>query len=292
MKNTSPSLAATLLCSTLLLAGCSKEPSTPPHSKWISEIVEYRPAPGQFINTTLGTPEAASGIIGGRQGLVSLGSFGGQVTFRFDHDLRNIPGTDFVIFGNAFDSSSEPGIVSVSPDGTTWYPLKGSENDKPQTIHNYQITYTRPAQTDRAEAVAWADNQGQTGTIGTVSAHPQCYYPLFPTNNSGTLTFSGTLLAPNSVFENNQFKQKPYEWGYADNWSVDYNEIASGDPDTRGSNKFDLDNAVDANGNPVTLTSVRLIKVSTALNQMVGGGVGETSTEVGGALSLSANLSE
>lgn len=276
----------------LLVTSCNTEkgPKDPGNSKWISRVVEYKPAPGQFINSYLSNAEAAQRIVGGKNGCVSLGGYGGYIVFEFDHDVRNIGGTDFVIFGNAFDGSSEPGIVEVSPDGESWYRLKGSEDQTAGTIHNYSITYTKPGQTSTAEAIAWTDNQNGSGQIETVSAHLQSYWPLFLTGDPATLTFTGTLLPGNSSWNGEKYVLSAFGGGYADNWSADYNETAGDDPDTRGSNKFDLDNAVDRNGNPVTLTAIRQVKVYTAMNQTVGGGIGETSTEVCGALSLSADL--
>lgn len=278
----------------LLATSCNNEngPAPTRHSKWISRVVEYRPAPGQFINTSLGNAAAVQGIIGGKSGYLSLGGFGGYVIFEFDHPVQNIAGTDFVIFGNAFDGSSEPGIVEVSPDGSSWYRLKGSEDDNAATIRNYTITYTKPAQTTSAEAVAWIDNQGGSGEIGTVTAHPQTYWPLFLPDVPATLSFTGLRLPDNSVWNAaaQKFELNAFAWGYADNRSEDYSQQAGNDPDTRSSNKFDLDNAIDASGNAVQLTAIKQIKVYTALNQMVGAGVGETSTEVCGALSLSADL--
>lgn len=279
-----------LTFSLLFIPGCNESDPDPEdsNSKWISAIVEYRPAPGQFINTSLGNPNAAGSLIGGK-GLVSLGGYGGYIIFEFDHAVRNIEGVDFVIFGNAFDGNSEPGIVMVSPDGTSWYELKGSEYSKPGTQKNYEITYSRPLQTERSQTVAWTDNQSGTGQVDIVTAHTQCYYPLFLPGNPATLTFAGTLLSPNSVFEDNRFKQQPYDWGYADNLSEDYQQVVGNDSDTKMSNKFDISNAVDADGQPVVLETIRRIKVYTAVNQNVAGGVGETSTEICGALSLSAN---
>lgn len=281
-----------LALAALLATACNTEhgPKDPPHSKWISRIVEYKPAPGQFVNTYLGNTDAALGIVGGKSGCVSLGGFGGYIVFEFDHEVRNIGGTDFVIFGNAFEGNSEPGIVAVSPDGRNWYRLKGSEDEAAETVHNYTITYAKPGQTSTAEAVTWTDNRNGSGRIGTVSAHLQCYWPLFLGGDPATLTFSGILLPGNSSWNGEKFVQAAFAHGYADNWSADYNETAGDDPDTRGSNKFDLDNAVDGNGNPVTLTAIRQVKVYTAMNQTVGGDVGETSTEICGAISLSASL--
>lgn len=282
-----------LLLAALLATACnsSEGPDKPARSKWIKQIVEYRPAPGQFINTYLGSPDAAQGIVGGKSGCLSLGGFGGSVTFAFDHDVQNVAGPDFVIFGNAFDGSSEPGIVLVSPDGTTWYRLRGSEDGNAATVPDYRITYARPSQTSAAEAVRWTDNQSPAGgEISTVGVHGQCYWPLWLAGNPATLEFSGIRLPDNAVFTGQKYDLQTFAGGYADNWSVDYNQTVGGDADTRGGNKFDLDNAVDAAGTPVVLTSVRQIKVYTALNQWVGAGVGETSTEVCGALSLSAGL--
>ncbi len=276
----------------LFATACNTEhgPKKPGNSKWISRIVEYRPAPGQFVNTYLGHIDAARGVVGGKSGCVSLGGFGGYIIFEFDHEVRNIDGTDFVIFGNAFDGNSEPGIVEVSPDGQSWYRLKGSEDDADGSVRDYTIAYVRPEQTSTAEAVAWTDSRNGSGRIETVSAHRQCYWPLFLADTPKTLIFRGILMPGNSSWNGDRFVQAAFAHGYADNWSADYNEMVGDDPDTRGSNKFDLDNAVDSEGNPVALTAIRQVKVYTAMNQWVGGGIGETSTEICGALSLSAGL--
>ena len=69
-------------------------------AQYISEVMEYRPAPGQFINTSpWGFPAAASSIVGDVNGSMCLGSFGGYVIFRFDEPVENHPdnpyGVDF-----------------------------------------------------------------------------------------------------------------------------------------------------------------------------------------------------
>lgn len=278
---------AVALCAT----ACDKDlgAKKPGRSKYISRIVSYRPAPGQFINTALGSPEAAQGIVGGRSGCLSLGGFGGYVVFEFDHEVENIAGTDFVIFGNAFSGSSEPGIVEVSADGEHWYRLAGSADEEAETVHRYTIRYDRPTQTATTEAVDWSDNSGATGRLDIISYHGQSYWPAFLSDNPESLTFSGVRL-PGNVSWNEKSKQyvfSAFEWGYTDNWSADYPEIAGNDPDTQNSNKFDLDWAVDEAGNRVELKAIRQVKVYTALNQTAGS-LGETSTEVCGALSLSA----
>lgn len=260
-------------------------------SKWISRIVEYRPAPGQFINTSLGNAAAAAGLVG-KRGLASLGGWGGSITFGFDHTVVNGEGTDFVIHGNAFDGSSEPGIVMVAYDANgngeadpeEWYELRGSEHAT--SVAGYRLSYTRPSRTDVAENVQWSDNAGSSGVITPVEFHKQCYYPLFLADNPAELTFEGRLLpATASVDANGIWSTPALGSGYADNASADYDQVVGGDPQTVGSNKFDISSAVDAAGRAVALKGIDFVRVYTATNQQMGW-LGECSTEVCGAISL------
>ena len=115
--------------------------------------------------------------------VVTVGT-GGQLTLKFDHpvanDARNPYGADFIIFGNArihilggtsWSSTSdpevvegtgtifaEPGIVSVSADGVTWYtydqtsdpradtfaPTVGYEWDDANDVWDAELDPTRP----------------------------------------------------------------------------------------------------------------------------------------------------
>ncbi len=274
------------------LGGCNKtnDPERPTHSKWIARIVRYEPAPGQFINSELGTREAAEKIVGGKTGCLSLGGFGGSVVFEFDHEVRNIEGPDFVVFGNAFDGSSEPGVVEVSPDGERWYRLSGAADEAEGSVADYEVTYVRPGQLERAEEVGWTDNRGGSGAIEALGEiHPQSYWPV-SAGAERTLTFRGIRLPDNAVWNGAKYVLGDLGEGYADNWSPDYMAVVGGDPDTKYGNKFDLDRAVDETGRRVELRTVRQIRVYTAVNQQVGGMLGEVSTEICGALSLSAGL--
>lgn len=276
MKSLLPIISLLALCS------CRSEPAPnpPTASKWISAVVEYRPAPGQFINTTTGNPDAAASIVAGT-GAVSLGGWGGYIIIEFDHDVENRTGVDFVIHGNSFNTSSEPGIVCVSPDGKEWYELKGSE---PST-ENYTITYFKPE--TATSPIRWVDNHDGSGEITSNSFHRQSYYPTFLAGDPSSITFSGRLLSSNLRLEQNIYIRDPYPHGYADNFSDDYLGEVGGDPDTRGSNKFDIDNAIDATGRTVTLTRIKQIKIYSALND-IAPAIGESSPEICGAISLSA----
>jgi hypothetical protein len=296
------------LLTILLLNGCGggEETPAPPFegarpalrnsSKWIARAAEYRPAPGQFINEAFcGTPEAAERIVGPAPGTLSLGGFGGYVVFMFDHTVVNGDGADFVILGNSFSGSSEPGVVRVAFDDNgnglpddAWYELTGEDHGLPTTLHGYSTTYSRPSQTVSAEAIAWEDNSGNHGETPVVPAHRQSYWPSF-VGEAATLTFTGTRLGGlASQSESGQWVARAAGRGYADNYSDDYDEAAGGDPDTRGGNKFDISNAADASGRPVHLRGIDFIKVYTATCESLGI-VGETSTEVCGAVSMTIN---
>lgn len=241
--------------------------------------------------------------------LISLGAYGGYVVFSFDHPVVNVPDElDLQVAGNAFAGSCEPGIVMVSEDvngngvpDDPWYELAGSEYYKPTTAHDFVITYFKtPADHVATKQDRWIvdttyirwmcnDTNEPDGYIEKNSFHTQSYWPLWLDDE--TLIFRGTKL-PNNV--NNQggsgdealFYQDYYEWGYVDNRpDYLYNEPMTDSIATNCNLGFDLDWAVDEEGNPVKLNKVDFVKVYTAMNQK-GGWIGETSTEVRGAIDL------
>ena len=277
------------------------------YSPYILAVDEYVPAPGQFVNTM---PEYEEGddaaamarkctqtIAGDHDGLVTLGAYGGYVTFHFDHPIANVRGEkDLYIKGNAFLSeaypgkkggSSEPGIVMVSQDvngnglpDDPWYELSGSADvdSVGKVVYGYQISYTKEAMQD----VPWTDNLGRTGYVSRNAYHAQEYFPLWL---PGALTFEGTLLPRNA--ENLGDEENPYwfqhalRYGYVDN-------VGSGDIDGCS---FDISWAVGKDRKPVALDHIDFVRVYCAQNQMCGW-LGETSTEVGRAedLHLAASI--
>jgi len=269
-------------------------------SKWISKIIEFRPAPGQYTNKAPGNLASAQTIVG-KKGMVSLGGYGGYITFKFDHTVMNGQGDDFVIHGNAFKGNSEPGIVMVAydtngngtPDPQEWFDLAGSAHSYPNTKLNYILTYYKPSQTEQSEDIKWTDNTGATGFLNANAFHKQCYYPLFyPEGVPEKIEFAGTLLPPTAVQNSNTgyWSVGDLEWGYVDNYSANYPSTVADDNDTKNSSKFDISNAIDKTGKPVELKAIDFIKVYTGVNQQAGW-LGETSTEVCGAISLRTNHS-
>ena len=286
---------------TLLAAACnsSETITTSRIEEPASSVLEYTPAPGQFINSSLAgfpadapitTPEAAVAYASARlamggtpdpdadavtYGFVSLGGWGGYIVFGFDEPVPNAgPGEyDLYVSGNAFNGSSEPGIVWVAQDadgdgshvGETWYELKGSEYANPKTIFDYEVTYTE--QSDGT--VDWTDNKGKDGSIDR-TIHTQSYVPAWVQ----PLTYSGTRLPDNATPdpETGIYDMTSFAWGYVDNTSS---------IDGAGTkNRFHISNAVDADGNPVNLSQIDFVKIQTGVNCKAGNGVGEISTEV------------
>ena len=259
-----------------------------------NKVIEYTPAPGQFINElkTGGfdashvTPEAAVSYAESRLmegSWVSLGGFGGYVIVGFDHSIDNSRTYDFGIISNAFDGSSEPGVVWVMQDENgngypddTWYELAGSETGKFETYRDYAVTYYRPSAPKMP--VQWTDNYGNNGEIDYLQQfHNQdYYYPLWIGTDSYTLT--GTRLEARNYDQSGNgsyWIQPHYDWGYADNFSPsDFNS-------ENKANLFRISNAIDFEGNPVRLSHIDFVKVQCAVNSK-SGWLGELSTEVCG----------
>ena len=252
--------------------------STDSEATRIDRVLDFTPAPGQFVGVY---PAYISGETAEEMrvktahkltsgGLVSLGRFGGSITFAFKTAVTNAVGSDFRIFGNAFANSAEPGIVEVSEDVNAnglpddpWYELAGSEYRKSTTTHGYQITYFRP--THAGDSVAYKDNQGATGFVT----------PFYPSWQGDSLVCAGTLLPPTATRNTlGYWSLNNLPWGYADN-----------QPNSSDLTGFDLDWAVDSSGSTVVLSKIHFIRVYTAVNQNVGW-MGELSTEITGAVNL------
>ena len=248
-------------------------------SKFISKVIEYRPAPGQYGLSSYSSLANANSIVGKYGSPVTLGMFGGYIVFQFDHSVINWNGTDFVVRGNAFATANEPGAVMVSFDANgnglpddEWFELKGDLYDAESTIADYEITYTKPA--DAASLITWSDNKGGSGTMtkGT-SKWPALYTDIT------TLTFSGRKIEMPTMYE------LSCGYGYADTFTADYKTVINGDSDTASTNKFDIDRA----DSPKKLLAVDFIKIYNPVYQVDTKypTFNEISTEIAGAVSVS-----
>ena len=160
-----------------------------------NRVLEFLPAPGQFVNET-----GMAGYTGQKSfeearlyaenrlkkgEFVSLGNFGGYVILAFDHSVENKGGYDFSIPGNQFEGSNEPGVVWVMQDvngngkpDDEWYELRGSETGGEWTVQEYAVTYYSPAGPRQGGEM---DRQSGPERAGSLS---------------GTVPCAGLLLSP------------------------------------------------------------------------------------------------
>ena len=273
-----------------LLIACALSSFANDNSPYINKVYEYAPAPGQFINTAISYYEEGdfysdvlqkvnTALVGKKNGLVTLGAYGGYIVIGFDHTIANVAGGyDFKIYGNASSTGSEPGIVMVSADANgdglpndEWYEIAGSEFGNKSIYYDYRITYHRP-NPDNGD-VRWTDNNGSEGYVHRVPAHTQAtYYPEWVEGE--TLVFEGTRLPGNAVNRGTDdvpyWSLEAYEWGYADN-----------QPNNSDYSNFKIEWAIKKDHTPANLKGIDFIKVYTGVAQECGS-LGETSTEVSG----------
>ena len=299
-------------------AACSEGndgPETPPGGKatpYVTQVFDYRPAVGQFVNELPEYEEgdtqetmnrkALEAIGNNNQGMVSLGGFGGYIVVGFDHTIENKAGLcDFRVQGNAFYAngqseygSSEPGVIEVSFDANgnglpddEWYEIAGSSysegseswieqareaGNDVQTIHDYEITYYRPTTEPGKPTEEYIRWEDNQGESGY---HLQSYYPQWIKEDR--ISFSGTRLPQNGIDLSgvgNNFALYKFAYGYADN-----------EPNTNDRSAIDIDWAVDADGQPANLSGVDFIRIHTGVNQE-NGWLGECSTEIMGVVDL------
>ena len=264
----------------------------------------YLPAPGQFVNEDMYKDPSVT-LAGPKSGrMVTLGSFGGSIVYKFDTPIENSSqnpyGIDFIVFGNVqkaadgmnYDSGKEPAGVMVSQDGSTWYELAGSDYYERDTQHNISMTYTNPDTTFTSSVdIPWTDTTGRTGSVKSNTYHVHSYYPdplTYEDLNKGigenttytekSMTVSGSRVSNSAALH----------FGYGDTHAnADGNLSTASNPykenplyDTNGDG-MDISWAVDANGNPVHLDSIQYVKIYTAQSKD-NGSMGEVSSEVSG----------
>jgi len=269
-------------------------------------LVEYKPAPGQFINLpSSGTPEAAEKITQGTVFLLSLGGQGGYVVYRFLNPVENDPanpyGVDLTVFGNPLCDNdgtvrwAEPGIISVMRDDNgngladdTWYEIAGSDLLFSSSSRNIKMNYTNPGGSIALD-VPWSCSDGTTGFISALSFNTQSYYPsesLFPGYEKDMVTFSGTRISPVVFLSlSGEMVCRARAFGYADNNRV--LDVSSALPDNPytpetegcGGDAIDISWAVDVTGAYVDLDRIDFIRIATGV-QEDGRWLGELSTEI------------
>lgn len=223
---------------------------------------------------------------------ISLGAPGGYVQFEFADPVQNDPnnkyGIDFVIYGNPFVGNPEAASVQVSSNGEDWYELAGSRYYNDETIHNATLTYTKKSdgvyysinggtETLFKAATAWwpeAEDEGYAEVAGEGTpfqgslAVPNVTRGTDASGNP-TITYSGLNLVKDSDTTDD------YLFGYADvritGSTTDgtacnpYASVPStGTRSDVGGDGFDISWAVNENGEPVQLDSVKYVRVYTS----------------------------
>lgn len=269
-------------------------------NSYATKLIEYKPAPGQFINKTpWGLPSiAATNVLGAPNGSgMSLGGFGGYVIVGFDQPIRNNPknsyGVDFTVSGNAFSSWTEPGSVMVMKDENgngladdTWYELAGSEYYF-SNAKKISMTYSNPRYATGRDVI-WETDQGKAGVLRDNTFHNQPYYPqpdIFSNINGERQAYDGTQVKIRVNRSNpGLITSGSFAFGYADNKANNATPTKPRNPyftDVNGASAdgFDLAWAVDANGNHVGLDEVHFVKIYNSAQEDAGW-LGETSTEI------------
>jgi hypothetical protein len=221
----------------------------------------YNPSPGQFTESGTGYNW-------------SLGTIGGYTIWPVVHKAS------YTMMGNAFEGWTEPGIVWFQEDlngnglpDEIWYEVNAGRG--PYITRRYSIKFLKSGEGTLLDnpygqtlrAVYWADAKGRTGQI-----HGGWPKDWGVSNADGAwVTYTATLMADNGVIKSE---------GY------DYKDLVgpggtSGGPFVdHGAPVIPISRAVDAAGNPVTLSRVRFVKVQTGVFKY-GGDFGEVSTEPG-----------
>ncbi|MFR2768053.1 MAG: Ig-like domain-containing protein [Thomasclavelia sp.] len=198
---------------------------------------------------------------------ISLGNFGGSITYYYENGIKNDPtnpyGIDFTIFGNSNggQSFSEPGNVIVSKDRVNWYTLAGSEHYDDKAIWGYELTYIRNG---NGTACSYKDSLGKSDDMTAMYKYAlKENYPLhkFDADADKQVTVKGTLLVNDSKdpYGSRCLRRYP-DFGYVDvhtnsstvagtGENVDLLTVPVGNPYAGNYNKygdgFDLDWAVD-----------------------------------------------
>ena len=192
-------------------------------------VVDYLVPASQYTNGSWygGMPTKSLICKSGFQYGVTLGNFGGYLTWYYKEGIKNDPknpyGVDFIVFGNSFDGSNEaaePGNILVSEDGEQWYSLAGSLHYDANAIWDQKVTYTP------AEDGGWHYKYANYKFEGVINeedtsrfAFPQSFhYPLHTKQDDFTsFTTSGTMLIPAEGINQYGNVRPPYPaFGYAD----------------------------------------------------------------------------
>ncbi len=285
-------------------------------SPYITQIFDYCPAPGQFVNKLPAyeegdTQESMNGkvlsMIGdnSRQ-TITLGGYGGYVTIGFDHRIENVDGVcDFRVIGNAYYStqssgaeggSCEAGIIMVSCDDNEnglpddeWYEIAGSAHqDVTQELWydsallsgndvEFYFNNFEITYTRPSTEELESSDISWSDNKGNIGSIAR---NAFNTQSYFPLWIEGDLTLSGSRLPENGVLEESVYVLYKFEWGY-----ADNDTNVTDGSAIDISWAVDGDGNSVDLEGVDFIRVYNGVNQ-ANGSLGESSTEVLGVEDL------
>jgi hypothetical protein len=220
----------------------------------------FNPSPGQFTESGTGYHW-------------SLGTIGGYAIYSVTHK------PSYRMEGNAFEGWTEPGIIWFQEDlngnglpDEIWYEVDAGRG--PYISRGYSVKFFKSGGGTQSNSygqtlrsIYWADGKGRTGKIN--GGWPKDFGV---SNEDGAwVTYTATIMADNNSINSDfyLFQDLAGPGGTVGGPFTDH-----GDPN------IPVSRAVDAAGNPVTLTNVRFVKAQTGVFKY-GGVFGEVSTEPG-----------
>nr|WP_315020809.1 S-layer homology domain-containing protein [uncultured Aminipila sp.] len=226
------------------------------------EVVDYNPAAGQFVKRVDIKNGEADFLLKPTTRFdkyLSLGGFGGYITFKFKEHVLNSAtnpyGVDFIVYGNGFayanSTAPELGNVLVSEDGNSWYTLAGSRHYELMTGWNREATLKDGSKINAVLLAKKGENNIEDIAPKAVFGYAD-YHKCSGIENAQE-EYTITAKAAN-----------PYATEHVNN---------IGDC-------FDLSWAVDQDGKPVKLNSIQYVRVQSAVD-IVNKVLGENSVEVG-----------
>ncbi|MDD6213762.1 MAG: S-layer homology domain-containing protein [Firmicutes bacterium] len=270
------------------------------------KIVDFLCVNSQYTNG-VGFGNAAAPWISLSGSYTSIGNFGGYITYYYEDALTNDPnnkyGIDFYVYGNANKDTStttktsffEPAQAWVSEDGENWYALAGSAHYDDGVDWNYSVTYSKTA----SGKTAWTDSHGNSHDgVSYSGQYPSAsVYCMNDLALSDTIILSGIALPARNgklAVVGEATDTYPVKWGYADCFvngtkGADVNPYTDNTNFDLQTNGFDLEWAVDENGNPVDVSDKEFhyVKLVTASN-IWHTSLGEKSPEIAGVMKTTA----
>jgi hypothetical protein len=297
-------------------------------SPFATEVLDYTPAPGQFINNpqyndpsrALGPPAGGGTLAASNAKVVSLGGFGGSITLGFATTVTDDPltplGLDAILYGNAFWTGGDPtrrfaeaGTIEISLDvngnglpDDPWYLIPGSslpptpgDVAASQTWDNDPNTPLPPANIAwYPDPAVYPDVPESYTTTGYLLPPPFQTIPLVnPTTDAeaffGFADLSPTLLLGDIDADN--IIEQPDALPEQFYTRPDNPFLVGISPGSGGGDAFDIAWAVHpATGEPANLPGFDFIRISSGASAL-GPLFGELSTEVSAVAAVSPDPS-